>query len=63
MKDHSTDEVTLLAGIAGLDLGDEAGAVAERLAQLRLFVRELDGISADEAEIDAVFDPAWDERR
>jgi len=63
MQGHSTDEVVTLAHIAGLDLGDEAEAVAERLAQLAGFARELDGLVGDEVEIDAAFDPTWDVTR
>lgn len=59
MQGCSTEEVRLLAGAAGLDLGDEAEAVAERLGQLAGFIRELDGLVADEVEIAAAFDPAW----
>ena len=60
MQDYSTDTVTFLAEAAGLELGDEAEAVAERLSQLAGFARELDGLVADEVEIDADFDPSWD---
>lgn len=59
MQGHSNDEVAALARIAGLDLGDEAEAVAERFAQLVGFARELDGLVGDDVEIDAGFDPTW----
>lgn len=62
MHSTTTEAVTLLAASAGVDLAGEADAVAERLAQLMLFARELDGLVADEVEIDAVFDAAWDQR-
>ena len=62
METTTTEAVKLLAASAGLDLAGEAEAVAERLAQLMLFARELDGLVADEVEIDAAFDAAWDER-
>ena len=63
MQGHSTDEVAALARIAGLELDDEAEAVADRFAQLVGFARELDGLVGDEVEIDAAFDPAWDTPR
>ncbi len=63
MQGQPTDAVTLLAGAAGLDLGDEADAVADRLAQLLGFARELDGLAADDLEIDAAFDPTWEQPR
>lgn len=63
MQGFATDSVTLLARLAGLHLGDEAGAVSERLAQLLGFARELDGLVLDDVEIDAVFDPTWDTNR
>lgn len=63
MGERSTEAIRLLAASAGLDLGDEAEAVAERLEQLVGFARELDGLVADDGEIDAVFDPSWDSRR
>ena len=63
MWSQSTDTVTVWAEAARLDLGDEAEAVAERLAQLDGFARELDGLVSDEVEIDASFDPSWDRPR
>ena len=55
----SPELVIQLAQLNDVPVGDEAGAVAERLEQLLVFAAELDALATEEGEIGAVFDPRW----